>query len=80
MSEEATRSGPPPLFTQEEEAHLTVHLKFTASAGYGFSRYVCVFNWPEYYCIFISKTFLYRCMFFFTDIVNESQSEIPDIC
>ena len=42
VSEEATRSGPPPLFTQEEEAHLTDHLKFTASAGYGYSRYVCV--------------------------------------
>ena len=42
VSEEAKRSGPPPLFTQEEEAHLTDHLKFAASAGYGYNRYVWV--------------------------------------
>ena len=39
VSEEATRSGPPPLFTQEEEARFADHLKFTASVGYGYSRY-----------------------------------------
>ncbi|XP_060588807.1 uncharacterized protein LOC132744202 [Ruditapes philippinarum] len=35
---EAVRSGPPPLFTQEEEALLVEHLMFTASVGYGYSR------------------------------------------
>ena len=38
VSEEAVRSGPPPMFTQEEEARLADHLKFTASVGYGYSR------------------------------------------
>ena len=35
---EAVRSGPQPLFSQEEEAFLIDHLKFTASVGYGYSR------------------------------------------
>ncbi|XP_053383253.1 uncharacterized protein LOC128549762 [Mercenaria mercenaria] len=38
VNPEAVRSGPPALFTQEEEARLADHLKFTASVGYGYSR------------------------------------------
>lgn len=37
---EAVGSGPQLLFTQEEEAFLVEHLKFTASVGYGYSRLV----------------------------------------
>ena len=44
VNAEATRSGPPPLFSQEEEARLADHLKFTASAGYGYSRYTYNLN------------------------------------
>ena len=35
---EATRSGPPPMLSQEEEAHFVSHLKFMVSCGYGYSR------------------------------------------
>lgn len=38
VNPEAVRSGPQPVFTQEEEAMLVEHLKFTASVGYGYSR------------------------------------------
>ena len=38
VSEKAIKSGPPPLFSMEEEARLSDHLKFTASVGYGYSR------------------------------------------
>ena len=38
VSEEAIRSGPPPLFSMEKETRLSDHLKFTASVGYGHSR------------------------------------------
>ena len=41
VSEEAKRSGPPPLFTQEE-APFTEYLKLAALAGYGYNRHVCV--------------------------------------
>ena len=38
VNPEAVRSGPPPLFTQEEECRLAERLKFIASVGYGYSR------------------------------------------
>ena len=38
VNPEAVRSGPPPLFAQEEESRLANHLKFMASIGYGYSR------------------------------------------
>lgn len=39
VNPEATKSGPVPFFTLEEEARLANHLKFMASVGYGYSRY-----------------------------------------
>lgn len=34
VNPEAVHSGPAPIFSQEEEALLVNHLKFTASVGY----------------------------------------------
>ena len=38
VDSEAVRSGPSPMFSQEEEARIANHLKFMASVGYGYSR------------------------------------------
>ena len=45
---EATRSGPPPMFSQEEEAHFVDHLKFMSACGYGYSRAEVVDMATEY--------------------------------
>ena len=45
---EATRSGPTPMFTQEEEAHFSEHLKFMSLCGYGYSRAEVVDMATEY--------------------------------
>ncbi|XP_052275610.1 fumarate hydratase, mitochondrial-like [Dreissena polymorpha] len=54
VNSEATHSGPPPTFTQEEEAHFTDHLKLMASCGYGYSRSEVV-NMASEYAIFLRK-------------------------
>ena len=51
---EATRSGPTPMFTQEEEAHFSEHLKFMSLCGYGYSRAELVDKATEY-AIFLGK-------------------------
>lgn len=38
VDSEAVRSGPPSLFSQEEEALLVEHVKFRASVGYDYRR------------------------------------------
>ncbi|KAL3867950.1 hypothetical protein ACJMK2_040792 [Sinanodonta woodiana] len=38
VNPEATRSGPPPLFSAVEETRLADHLKLAASFGYGYGR------------------------------------------
>ncbi|XP_053385176.1 uncharacterized protein LOC128550335 [Mercenaria mercenaria] len=45
---EATHSGPPPMFTQEEECHFVDHLKFMSECGYGYSRAEVVDMASEY--------------------------------
>ena len=35
---ESTRSGPPPIFSLEEECHLVDHIKFMSQCGYRYSR------------------------------------------
>ncbi|XP_053401883.1 uncharacterized protein LOC123566337 isoform X2 [Mercenaria mercenaria] len=45
---EATHSGPPPMFSQEEECHFVDHLKFMSECGYGYSRAEVVDMASEY--------------------------------
>jgi hypothetical protein len=54
VNPEATHSGPPPTLSQEEEAHLTDHLKLMASCGYGYSRAEVV-DMASEYAIFLGK-------------------------
>ncbi|KAL4231683.1 hypothetical protein ACF0H5_009262 [Mactra antiquata] len=51
---EATRSGPSPMFSQEEEAHFVEHLKFMSLCGYGYSRSEVVEMATEY-AVFLNK-------------------------
>ena len=48
VNPEATRSGPSPMFSQEEETQFVEHLKFMALCGYGYSRSEVVDMASEY--------------------------------
>ena len=54
VDSEATRSGPSPLLSQEEEAHFVEHLKFMALCGYGYSRSEVV-NMASEYAVCLKK-------------------------
>lgn len=51
---EATRSGPSPMLSQEEEVHFVDHLKLMASCGYGYSRAEVV-NMATEYAVSLNK-------------------------
>ncbi|XP_060575053.1 uncharacterized protein LOC132732593 [Ruditapes philippinarum] len=48
VNPEATKSGPSPMFTQDEEVNFVEHLKFLALCGYGYSRSEVVDMASEY--------------------------------
>ena len=54
VDSEATKSGPSPWLSQEEEAHFVEHLKFMALCGYGYSRSEVV-NMASEYAICLKK-------------------------
>ena len=54
VDSEATRSGPSPLLSQEEEAHFVEHLKFMALCGYGYSPSEVV-NMASEYAVCLKK-------------------------